>query len=103
MISRHAPIASTAASCGTSWALRAAWGLGEVIATLRFRSEFRSVDLPTFGRPTMETNPERKPGPLSPSAESASGMSLGFFALLLGHQDFGDAPALDPLDAEPHA
>ena len=41
--------------------LRVVCGLSETIATLRPTMRFTSVDLPTLGRPTTATNPERKP------------------------------------------
>ena len=39
---------------------RVVCGLGLTILTLRSSSAFRSVDLPTFGRPTIATKPQRK-------------------------------------------
>ena len=40
-------------------ALRVVCGRLDVIATLLSRIWFSSVDFPTFGRPTMQTNPDR--------------------------------------------
>jgi len=39
--------------------VRVVCGRSETIDTLRPTSWFKSVDLPTLGRPTIETNPER--------------------------------------------
>ena len=41
--------------------VRVVCGRSETIETLRPTSRFTSVDFPTFGRPTIETNPERNP------------------------------------------
>jgi hypothetical protein len=40
-------------------ARRVVWGFELVIATFSPTRAFVSVDLPTFGRPTNETNPAR--------------------------------------------
>jgi len=42
--------------------LRVVWGLGEVIAIFCPTMRFSNVDLPTFGRPMIATNPERNVG-----------------------------------------
>ena len=57
-------------STNTNWApgrcltprirVRVVCGLSETIDTLRPTIAFSIVDLPTFGRPTIATKPERK-------------------------------------------
>jgi hypothetical protein len=42
--------------------VRVVCGRSETIATFVPTSRFTSVDFPTLGRPTSETNPERNPG-----------------------------------------
>ena len=42
--------------------VRVVWGVAEVIAIFLPRIWLSRVDLPTFGRPTRATNPERKRG-----------------------------------------
>jgi hypothetical protein len=39
--------------------VRVVWGRGVSIATCSPRTRLSSVDLPTFGRPTIATNPAR--------------------------------------------
>src|SRR5579872_54090 len=40
--------------------LRVVWGLGEMIASFSPTRAFSRVDFPAFGRPRMQTKPERK-------------------------------------------
>ena len=47
---------------------RVVWGLSETMLTLAPQIRLTSDDLPTFGRPTNVTNPERTPGCLAPRA-----------------------------------
>src|SRR5258708_2432496 len=75
--------------------LRVVCGLSETMATFWPTSVFTSVDLPTLGRPTTETNPAWKPVP--PGAGSpVNGMRRGSNRLLLGRLA-AEAHAVDPL------
>src|SRR5262245_26951893 len=90
--------------------VRVVCGRSETIDTLRPTSWLTSVDLPTLGRPTIATNPERKG--TSGSAELLSGrlLVLGRDLVRFEQPDEHrhDAPALHPFGAElgaarPHA
>ncbi len=63
-VSTNTICASGRVSTPRIW-LRVVWGLSETIDTLRSRIRLRSVDLPTFGRPTSDTKPERNPSSLT--------------------------------------
>src|SRR5690606_38043211 len=64
----------TSGRVSTPWMRwRVVCGLSETIATFRPRMRLSSVDLPTFGRPTIDTNPERYGCP--PSGAPSRGAS----------------------------
>jgi hypothetical protein len=44
------------------------WGLSETMLTFSPTIRFRSVDLPTFGRPTRVTKPDLIPPAVPPAA-----------------------------------
>ena len=54
---------------------RVVCGLSETIETLWPRMRLSSVDLPTLGRPTRDTKPERNPSGTSGSDEPARNSS----------------------------
>src|SRR5690242_15795139 len=79
--------------------VRVVCGLSETIDTFCPRIWLRSVDLPTFGRPTIATNPDRN------GVSLIAGGSPRFFGDDLGrseqaHGHRHDAPAVDALGAE---
>src|SRR5215207_2234292 len=85
-------------------ARRVVCGFELVIATFSPTRAFMSVDLPTFGRPTNETNPARYSATVIPSVELARVEGrLGVDERLVGFdEDRGDAlaPALGALRLE---
>src|SRR5262245_43844379 len=57
------------------------WGFGLTMLILRANKAFNSVDLPTLGRPTMATNPQRNSLPGAPvDCGSSSAVMAGFTA-----------------------
>ena len=107
---RCRPGVSTRMSCPCSrctmprMARRVVCGFELVIATFSPTSAFVSVDLPTFGRPTIETNPARYSATVVPSFELARVEGrLGVDERLVAFdEDRGDAlaPALGALRLE---
>ena len=88
--------------------MRVVCGRSDTIATLVPTSRFTSVDLPTLGRPTSETNPERNSVTRWPAGRrrpDATVVGVGGFAAGDAHRH--DAAALHPLGPqlealEPH-
>ena len=73
--------------------VRVVCGLSEVMATLVCRIWFRSVDLPTLGRPTKVTKPERISGPLASDGTGIEGVDAV-------HPHPADASPDDPLGGQ---
>src|SRR6266851_9412669 len=73
-VSTNTICASGRLSTPRTW-VRVVWGLSDTIETLVPSIRFSSVDLPTFGRPTRVTNPDRSAGP-SPTLVAVAAVAV---------------------------